>query len=199
MKRSLSIALLSATLLLSGCASDTESVAEESAADQVAAATESEAAEPVEPEPVETTEAPEPPPPPATINMPIGSTITVETEQGAMDVQVVETKVSKVAPDEYSEPPVNGAHLGVLIQYLCKTGTCDYNPFDWGVRGPDGTEYNQAYVGQLFGQDLQSGTLQAGVPAKGWVSFDVPTGPMSLEYRANLFDDDVASWTAPVS
>ncbi len=115
-------------------------------------------------------------------------------------MQVVEVKTSKVAPDEYSEPPANGVHLGVLIQYACTTGPCDYNPFDWNVRGPDGTEYDQAFVSELFGQDLSSGTLQSGVPARGWVVFDVPPGTMSLEYTSNMFfDEDVASWTIPVA
>lgn len=201
MKKSLPVALLAAALL-SGCATDAPKTASsESATDQVAAAngSESEAAEePAEPEAVETTEAPPPPPPPATLNMPVGQTITVDTGEGTLDVQAVEVKSTSEAA-EFMDPPTNGRNVGVLVQYLCKTGSCNYNPYDFVLRGPDGTEYDQAFAPDIFGQELSSGTIPAGVPAKGWVVYDAPPGTLSLEYRANMFDGDLASWTLPVT
>lgn len=188
--------------LMAGCATDAAKTASgESATDQVAANQSTDpvgetAEEPVEPaEPAEAEE----PAGPAITNMPVGNTVSVETAEGQLDVQTVEVQTSSVAPDEYSEPPVNGLNVGVLIQYLCKTGPCDYNPYDFVLRGPDGTEYDQAFVSDLFGPDLSSGTITTGVPAKGWIVFDAPPGSLSLEYRANIFDGEVASWALAVA
>ncbi len=116
-----------------------------------------------------------------------------------MQVQAVELKASREAPDEYSDPPANGVFLGVLIQYVCQTGPCNYNPYDFVMRGADGAEYDRALVSKGFEPSLRSGTLTSGVPAKGFVVYDLAPGTYSLEYRGNIFDDEVASWVIPVT
>lgn len=185
---------------LTACASADKATSDTSATDAVAQQTaEAEApatdpiVEEVQPEP---TEAPKP----KTTNMAVGETITVETTEMSMQVQAVSAKLSTTPPDEYTEPPV-GKWLGILIQYNCVTGSCDYNPYDFVLRGSDGAEYDTAsvYGDPQFEPDLNSGTLSAGVPAKGYVVYDVPAGTYSLEYRASLWDEQAASWTIPVA
>lgn len=174
-----------------------------SAADSVAstgatdpAAAEDQAAAP------EKSESPpaKPPPPSRTTNLPLGQTLIATGQDGSsLQVQAVQTKASREAPDQYSEPPANGVFVGVLIQYVCQTGPCAYNPYDFVMRGADGAEYNQAFVSEGFEPTLKSGTLTSGVPAKGFIVYDLAPGTYSLEYRANIADDEAASWVIPVT
>ena len=115
---------------------------------------------------------------------------------GLLKVQTVSVATSKKASSEFTDPPKNGAFVGVLMQFNCVTGPCDYNPFDFVMRGADGAEYDQAFTfnDPTFQPDLKSGTLTSGVPARGYVVYDVAPGTYSLEYRANIFDGEAASW-----
>lgn len=189
---------------LSGCtASPDKAVSDTSAADSVAttdatdpAAAEDQAAAP------EKSESPpaKPPPPSRTTNLPLGQTLIATGQDGSsLQVQAVQTKASREAPDQYSAPPVKGVFLGVLIQYVCKTGPCAYNPYDFVMRGADGAEYNQAFASEGFEPTLHSGTLTSGVPAKGYIVYDLAPGTYSLEYRANIADNEAASWVIPVT
>lgn len=189
---------------LSGCtASPDKAVSGTSAANSVATtdATDPAAAED-QAEAPEKSESPpaKPPPPSRTTNLPLGQTLIATGQDGSsLQVQAVQTKASREAPDQYSAPPANGVFLGVLIQYVCQTGPCAYNPYDFVMRGADGAEYNQAYASEDFEPTLKSGTLTSGVPAKGFIVYDLAPGTYSLEYRANIVDDQAASWVIPVT
>lgn len=89
-----------------------------------------------------------------------------------------------------------GGELGVLVNYTCSTGSCSYNPFDWKIRSADGTEYDQSFNADQFGQGLSSGDLNAGAKAQGWVSFTAPAGAYTAEYTGNIFSTP-ATWKLP--
>ena len=201
MRKSLPTALLVGALLVSGCATDAPKAASDTSATEVVeeqiAETEEPAGDAAEVEPTEEP-APEPtePPAPKVTNMAVGETVTVTTVDSELLVQLVGTRTSKTPANEYVDPPAKGLWLGVLIQYACAKGSCDYNPYDFVLRGPDGAEYDTAFIYEdpTFEPELQSGTLNAGVPAKGYIVYDVAPGNYSLEYRANIFDGEAASW-----
>jgi hypothetical protein len=194
-------ALFAALALLTACGTDAPKAASDTSATEVVEEQISDTEEPAgDAAEVEPTEEPEPEPTeaptPEVTNMAVGETVTVTTVDSELLVQLVGTKTSSTPPDEYTEPPTNGLWLGILIQYACAKGSCDYNPYDFVLRGPDGAEYDTAFVydDPTFEPELQSGTLNAGVPAKGYIVYDVKPGNYSLEYRANIFDGQAASW-----
>lgn len=130
-------------------------------------------------------------------NLPLGTPITVSgkngTEDFAMTVTAVSTQTSAKALEQYGSKPEKGKFVGILIEYSCTTGTCSYNPFDFTLRAPDGTESDKSFFGN-FKPDLQSGKIGAGTKAKGSITFDLPAGTYNLEYRTNFLDGNAASW-----
>jgi hypothetical protein len=196
MRRSL---LLVPVLLLSLAACGGEDKITPAAAPPSTSATESSA-------PAETSKAPEPkaspkPTKPTVTQMALGTPVSVTGKDGDVDVAGTVTtdaavQLSKKALAQYRDAPKN-TYVGVTVTYDCTAGPCDYNPYDWTLRGADGTEYDKSYGG--FPPELKSGNLSTGTKAKGVLTFDLPAGSYLLEYRASLFGDDVASWVLPVA
>ncbi len=112
-----------------------------------------------------------------------------------MEVSALSKKSSRARLEEFGDRP-NGQFVGVLVQYRCVTGSCDYNPYDFTLRSEDGEEFDRSVLSS-FKPDLDSGTLRAGAKAKGYVTYELKGGKYDLEYRTNTFSDDVAVW--PIS
>ncbi len=180
-------------LSLAGCGAQDETSAEPLPSQEAS----SEA--PVEePSSLETEEpSPEPEEPDLT-GLAIGQGITFEGSDGAGSLTVVETQTSTEQLGEYGDPPEKGTFLGVLVTYDCTKGACSYNPFDFTLRDDAGIEYDTSLFNE-FEPALSSGELTAGAKATGNVTYDVPPGSYSLEYRANIFDSQVASWSIDVT
>lgn len=133
--------------------------------------------------------------PPIT-NLPLGSPITVTGKNDDADIAMTVTtdptaQTSKKALQQYADAP-KATYVGVTVTYDCTAGPCSYNPYDFTLRGADGTEYDKAYDG--FKPDLNSGDLATGTKAKGVLTYDLAPGTYSLEYRNNVFSGQVASW-----
>lgn len=66
---------------------------------------------------------------------------------------------------------VAGSNVLVTVDYVCATGSCDYNTFDWTYLDRSGTPHNQGYAEGVKGE-LNSGTLAAGQKVHGIVVFE---------------------------
>lgn len=124
----------------------------------------------------------------------IGEDISLTAEDLEMNIAVLSKKTSSRAIESYGDRP-DGQYVGVLVQYECVQGPCDYNPYDFVVRSQDGEEFDTAF--SEFTPTLDSGDLRTGSKAKGYITYDLPTGRYDLEYRS-FSSDDVAVWTLPV-
>jgi len=109
----------------------------------------------------------------------LGDTGTVSDSTGAplADVTVSAAALSMTPPDEFSDPPDNGAFLAatVTIENIGDS-TFPVAPLDFEVRYPDGTQirYGTGSTG-VFGFDEPLGVfdLAAGDAVTGVVAFDV--------------------------
>jgi hypothetical protein len=66
---------------------------------------------------------------------------------------------------------VAGSNVLVTVDYVCATGSCDYNTFDWTYLDRSGTPHSQGYAEGVKGE-LNSGTLAAGQKVHGIVVFE---------------------------
>lgn len=107
----------------------------------------------------------------------------------SVTITVTSVRTSKRALQEYTEPPKH-TYLGVKVTYTCTQGLCDYNFYDWKLRGADGTEYDNEF-GNGFEPELNSGKLHKGGKATGWITYDVKRGTYTVEYSDM---ENVASW-----
>jgi hypothetical protein len=83
---------------------------------------------------------------------------------------------------------VAGANVLITVDYLCATGSCDYNMFDWTYLDRSGTPHNQSYAGDVKGE-LHSGTLGAGQKVHGIVAFERGTDDThgaQIQYSSGL-------------
>lgn len=117
-------------------------------------------------------------PPPAAV-FEIGETGTVTDQSGnpLADITVAAAVQTTSPPDEFSDPPANGAFLSATVTIAnIGAGVFTAAPFDFLVRYPDGTqvEYGEGSSG-VFGYDnlLEIVELNAGETATGIVAFDV--------------------------
>lgn len=109
----------------------------------------------------------------------LGDTGTVSDSTGAplADVTVSAATLSMTPPDEFSDPPDNGAFLAATVT-IDNVGdsTFPVAPLDFEVRYPDGTQirYGTGSTG-VFGFDEPLGALNlaAGDAVTGVVAFDV--------------------------
>lgn len=109
----------------------------------------------------------------------LGDTGTVSDSTGAplADVTVSAAALSMTPPDEFSDPPDNGAFLAATVTIdNIGDSTFPVAPLDFEVRYPDGTQirYGTGSTG-VFGFDEPLGVfdLAAGDAVTGVVAFDV--------------------------
>lgn len=107
---------------------------------------------------------------------------------GSITAESFET--STEAPDEYSEPPVNGQYLTVAVVATALDGQLyDVNPFDFYVRDDDGNRWDQTSGNAFYAagdNDLSAVTLNGGETVRGTISFDVPPEATELVYAPGL-------------
>jgi hypothetical protein len=115
-------------------------------------------------------------------NLPLGQTATITSDSDTTEVTV-------------QQQSRQGGQIAILVTYSCTAGTCDYNELDWNLRSADGTTHNVTF-GDNFGPSLNSGTLNAGSKAQGWVVFEAPPGSFTAEYTGNPFGAP-ATWKLP--
>jgi Domain of unknown function (DUF4352) len=142
---------------------------------------------------VESPAAETPPAPEGPVTASVGDTVTVNVSSGAGTV-VLES-VTELPTIEFSRP-TNGRWLQVVVVATGTTGDFSINPFDFTARTPDGTAYTFGfYVGEAAEQALQATQLTPGAKARGGIIFDVPVGPVTLEYAPALgLGGVVAAW-----
>lgn len=144
--------------------------------------------------PVKTTSTPAVP---ASTKGAIGKPATVEwsgDDTGA--VTVYSAQWAKPSADDIATTK-NGAFLVIDVGYVGGTGTVSYNPLFWSLRDVDGREYDVSLMPLAsYSPQLQSGDLAPGAKARGFLAFDVPRGPLTLEL-SGIFKGAVMTWSMP--
>ena len=63
----------------------------------------------------------------------------------------------------------------------------DYNPFDWKLTDSAGFSYDSAFT--EIGPQLNSGTIQPGEKARGFITYEVPLSATGLQLRLTASGD----------
>ena len=87
---------------------------------------------------------------------------------------------TQINPASYDDAPAaNGAFLILDVSLQGVTGTVSTNPYDWTLKDAQGHSYTYSWSGQ---EPIlhDSGPLAAGEIARGFLTFDVPQGPMTV-------------------
>lgn len=125
------------------------------------------------------------PPTAATVPVHVASigasqTVTASSTAGVKSTFVA-TIVSATWSDKggksYQSPPVN-MYLVLDISIQGLTGSSQYNPYDWTVRGTDGREYQPS--GGEPDPTLHNGYAEPGDLARGFIAFDLPQGAATV-------------------
>lgn len=142
-------------------------------------------------------------PPPAAI-FELGETGTVTDESGLplADITVADARKTPQPPDEFSDPPANGAFLSVTVT-IENLGDTPFTvaPFDFMVLYPDGTRvaYGEGSTG-VFGYDnlLDLDELGPGETATGLVVFDVDPAVAGTQIvYSDLSGRVLGAWNVP--
>lgn len=101
---------------------------------------------------------------------------------GTITVETAETLAA--APDEYSDPPVNGVFLTVsVVATALDANLYDVNPWDFYVRDTNGNRWDLGSGNGYYRDDgLDATTLNGGETVRGTISFDVPPEATQLVY-----------------
>lgn len=129
--------------------------------------------------------------PPAPDNPKVGDPFPFEGRQGKGTITVESAKWKKNGLVE----PESGNYLVLDVVVKGEEGTVSYNPLYFSVQDEDGREYNIAF-GADAEPSLKSGKLEAGKKARGYISFDVKKGPVTLSVTDELLQQ-VASIDIP--
>jgi hypothetical protein len=101
----------------------------------------------------------------------VGATAHLTRSNGAVaDITLSDARTAQ--PGEFDQP-AHGGYVVVTVQIAATAGQLSYNALYFKLSGPDGTEYNSAYVPDA-GEELNSGTLYAGRQVKGVLVWDAP-------------------------
>jgi hypothetical protein len=97
------------------------------------------------------------------------------------------------APDEFSTPESGKKFVTVEVLYENRTSDkqLSYNPFDWKLIDSDGYNYDLD-INSPKEPTLQSGTINPGQKARGWVNFQTPkeAKDFKLQFIPNWLSDD---------
>lgn len=96
---------------------------------------------------------------------------------------------------ERKDTPKNGVFLTVDVTYTVVSGVVDYNSYDWKMKDTEGREYRSTLVFYAPFTRLGSGSVGAGDKVRGFITFDVPKGPIKLTYT--IGGDLGATWQIP--
>ena len=97
-------------------------------------------------------------------------------------VTVVTVDLNAKPSNDFITPKAGNRFVAVQVLYE-NTGTdpYDYNPFDWKLTDSAGFSYDSAFTD--IGPQLNSGTIQPGERARGFISYEVPTSATGLQLR----------------
>ncbi len=97
-------------------------------------------------------------------------------------VTVVTADLNAQSGNEFITPKAGNRFVAVQILYE-NTGSdpYDYNPFDWKLTDSAGFSYDSTFGG--VGPELNSGTIQPGEKARGYITYEVPSSATGLQLR----------------
>lgn len=135
-----------------------------------------------------------------TMNMKLGTTITVTTDDGTVEVTVSkQTKYKSprtTACQQYMPKPDNGYYLVFNVKMEVVSGTGSINPLYFTHVDPDGG--TSEAIGGMFsgcGKPLDSGNdMRAGTKRSGQLVFDSASTKGAVEFGGSFFGGTQASW-----
>jgi hypothetical protein len=107
------------------------------------------------------------------------------------DVQIAITEVKNyTSSNQYIKPDDGYRFLAIMVEVEnTSEGSASYNSWYFSLKNKDGVEYDSGYAD--IEPDLNSGTLQLGKKAKGYIVFEVPknvkTSQLELIYEPISF------------
>jgi hypothetical protein len=130
-----------------------------------------------------TTEEPTTDPPESTIGQsqptrkPVGYTATItadDVEVGTITISQVQTAAKE--PGAYGSTPDHGRYLVVRVKVAGTGDPFEIGPYDFYVRGKDGSHTEDATFSTAWGASWDGGTLQRGEHQAGTIVYDVNNG-----------------------
>ena len=129
--------------------------------------------------------------PPAPKSPKVGDAFPFEGRNGKGTITIESAKWKKNGLIE----PESGNYLVLDVVVKGVEGTVSYNPLYFSVQDEEAREYNIAF-GADAEPSLKSGELKSGKKARGYISFDVKKGPVTLSVTDELLQQ-VASIEIP--
>ena len=96
----------------------------------------------------------------------------------------------------FNGPPKNGRFLLLDVGVTATEGTISANPLYWEAVDTQGQSYGAELGSAGYSPQLDSGDLTAGSTARGYVVFDAPAGPLTIDLTDPL-GGVLASWSIP--
>jgi hypothetical protein len=124
------------------------------------------------------------PPPPPPVNgvgavVDFSGTISGAPAQGSVTLNGIR-RTSQSEQSYTDSLPTHGSWLVIDVTVSSTTGEIPYNVYDWTVSTPDGNVQDYDY--SVLEEGLGSGTVLPGRIVRGEVAFDVPEGPLFIDY-----------------
>ena len=116
--------------------------------------------------------------------------------QGAGTATVYSAENKDQAGDSFAGPPKNGRYLLLDVDVTATEGTVSANPLYWEAADAQGRSYDVELGSAGYSPQLDSGDLAAGSTSRGYVVFDVPAGPVTVDLTEPL-GGVLASWSVP--
>jgi len=137
-------------------------------------------------------------PPSADVQPPaknISGQVGVAMALNGVSVTVVTADLNAKSGNDFITPKAGNRFVAVQVLYE-DTGTdpYDYNPFDWKLTDSAGFSYDSAFT--EIGPQLNSGTIQPGEKARGFITYEVPVSATGLQLRLTSGGD---TGTVPLS
>jgi len=114
--------------------------------------------------------------------------------KGTATVYTAENKDQ--ANETFIGPPKNGRFVLLDVGVTATEGTISANPLYWEAVDAQGQSYGAELGSAGYSPQLDSGDLAAGSTSRGYVAFDVPAGPLTVDLTEPL-GGVLASWSIP--
>jgi len=124
-------------------------------------------------------------------NVGTAQSFSVDTSGPAAKGTVTVEAIQRAKSGSFEQPKSADGFLVLTVAITADAGQIPVNPLDWTVRDSSGFTY-QAALGSVDPQ-LEANDIPVGITARGLVSFDVPAGAYTAEYRPSM-TGDVYRW-----
>ena len=116
--------------------------------------------------------------------------------QGKGTATVYTAEDKSEANETFIGPPKNGRYVLLDVGVTATEGTISANPLYWKAVDAQGHSYGAELGSAGYAPQLDSGDLPTGSTSRGYVAFDAPVGPLTVDLTDPL-GGVLASWSVP--